>query len=191
MQKLEQVSFDRPSRVEYFFGILRTIFSLSFIKHLADLFAYFVVNFSRGRRLATVGKKTKLHPTVLLREAERIIIGDYCLINHNNVLQAGKKNAFIKIGNYVHTGPGVMMFAYNHSFDDLNVPSITQDYYDGEILVGDDVWIGAGTIILPGVTIGTGAVIAAGSVVNKDVPPYAVAGGVPARVLKMRTLNAP
>jgi acetyltransferase-like isoleucine patch superfamily enzyme len=186
MRKLEKVTFERPTKFGYFLSILQTVFSPLFVKHLLDLGVYFVVNFSRGRQVATVGKKTKLHPTVLLREPERIVIGDHCLINHNNVLQAGKKNAYIRIGDYVHTGPGVMMFAYNHAFDESGVPSIQQDYYDGEIIIGDDVWIGAGSVILPGVTIGKGAVIAAGSVVNKDVPSYAVAGGVPVRVLRMR-----
>ena len=186
MQKLEKVTFERPTTFRHFLNVVATVFSLHFFRHLLDLFAYFVVNFSRGRRLAVVGKNTKLHPTVLLREAERIVIGEHCLINHNNVLQAGKKNAYIRIGSYVHTGQGVMMFAYNHAFDDPGVPSVLQDYYDGEIVIGDDVWIGAGSIILPGVTIGKGAVIAAGSVVNKDVPSYAVAGGIPVRVLRMR-----
>ena len=79
-----------------------------------------------------------------------------------------------------------MMFAYNHGFDDINIPSIQQDYYDADIIIGDDVWIGAGTIILAGVHIGNGCVIAAGAVVNKDVPDYAIVGGVPAKVLKYR-----
>jgi acyl-[acyl carrier protein]--UDP-N-acetylglucosamine O-acyltransferase len=56
----------------------------------------------------------------------------------------------------------------------------------GEIIVGHDVWIGANAVILSGVNIGNGAVVAAGAVVNKDVPPYAVVGGVPAKLIKMR-----
>lgn len=56
----------------------------------------------------------------------------------------------------------------------------------GNIVIGDDVWIGHGSIILSGITIGQGAVVAAGSVVNKDVPPYSIVAGVPARVIKYR-----
>ena len=56
----------------------------------------------------------------------------------------------------------------------------------GDTVVGNDVWIGYGTIVMPGVTIGDGAVVAAASVVTKDVPPYAIVGGNPAQVIKMR-----
>lgn len=56
----------------------------------------------------------------------------------------------------------------------------------GDIIVGDDVWVGYGATILSGVHIGQGAVIAAGAVVNKDVPPYAIVGGIPAKVIKYR-----
>ena len=55
-----------------------------------------------------------------------------------------------------------------------------------KVVIGDDVWIGANAVILPGVTIGEGSVIAAGSIVNKDVEPFSIVGGVPAKVIKMR-----
>ena len=186
MINFQRVVFERPSKGRYFLRIIRTLLSIEFLRHIVDTISYFLLNFTRGRIVARIGKEVKLHPTVLLREPERIVIGNHCLINHNNVLQAGKKNAYIRIGDYVHTGPGVMMFAYNHAFDDPSIPSIQQEYYDGEIIICDDVWIGAGAIILPGVTIGKGAVVAAGSVVNKDVPEYSVVGGVPSRVIKVR-----
>ena len=66
------------------------------------------------------------------------------------------------------------------------MPTIKQDYYDADIIIGDDVWIGGGALILAGVSVGKGAIIAAGAVVNKDVPDYAIVGGIPAKVLKYR-----
>lgn len=182
----EKVKFDRPSRFKYLIEILKSLFSLTFIIQSFSLFAYYIINYIMGRRKADIKKSAKVHPTVILRQGERIRIGEHSLINHNNVLQAGKKTGKIIIGNYVHTGANVMMFAFNHSIDSVDIPSLQQEYYDADIIIEDDVWIGAGSIILSGVNIGKGSVIAAGSVVNKEVPAYSIAGGIPARVLKKR-----
>jgi maltose O-acetyltransferase len=185
LKKGIHVKFTKPSKRYFLWEILLSFFHISLYKHAFNLVAYYIVNYVIGRRKAIIGK-SNVHPTVILRQSERIEIGDNCLINHNNVLQAGKECGKIIIGNYVHTGANVMMFAFNHSIDSLEVPSIKQDYYDADIVVEDDVWIGAGSVILLGVRIGKGAVIAAGSVVNKDVPPYAIYGGVPAKLIKKR-----
>ena len=184
--KGKKVKFLRPSKVEYVKEIINISFSYVALKYWVSLFAYISINLISGRRKANIGDNTKIHPTVILRQGERIEIGHNCLINHNNVLQAGKESAKIKIGNFVHTGANVMIFAFNHSIDDIETPSILQDYYDADVIIEDDVWIGAGSVILAGVTIGKGSVIAAGSVVNKDIPPYSIAGGVPAKILKTR-----
>jgi len=186
MIKKNRVIFKRPSRKLYFAQIISVTFSVTFFKHLFSLFAYYIINYVRGRKIISIGSNSKIHPTVILRQAERISIGKNCLINHNNVLQAGKKTGRIVIGDYVHTGANVMMFAFNHVYDDLTIPSILQDYDDGDIFIEDDVWIGAGSIILPGLKIGEGAIIAAGSVVNKDVPKFSIVGGVPAKIIKLR-----
>lgn len=101
-------------------------------------------------------------------------------------------NAAITIGKYVMTGPQVMMITGNHRTDYLgkymmNVTEMEKlPENDAEIIIEDDVWIGARSTILKGVTIHRGAVVAAGAVVTKDVPPYAIVGGVPARVIKYR-----
>lgn len=181
-----KVKFDHPSKAFYFKDIIKTVFSIDGIKYWFSLWAYLMVNMAVGRRKAKIGKHTKIHPTAILRQGERIEIGDNCLINHNNVFQAGKKFAKIKIGNYVHTGANVMIFAFNHSIDDTNVPSILQDYYDADVVIEDDVWIGAGSVIVAGVRIGKGSVIGSNSVVTKDIPPYSVAAGVPTKIIKRR-----
>jgi acetyltransferase-like isoleucine patch superfamily enzyme len=184
--KFIKAHHDKPSKGHYLKLFMVEIITLRLFKDLIKLAAYYLANYVIGRRQAKIGKTSKVHPTVILRQGERIEIGEHCLINHNNVLQAGKKTARIVIGNYVHTGANVMIIAFNHAFDDIETPIILQDYYDADVIIEDDVWIGGGAIILAGVTIGKGSIIAAGAVVNKDIPPYSIAGGVPAKIIKSR-----
>ncbi|MBR5391657.1 MAG: acyltransferase [Prevotella sp.] len=184
--KTTRVHYNHPSKKVYIKKILWLFFTGRMLKDLLNLLAYYSVNHSIGIRQAKIGKGSKVHSTVILRQARNIVIGENCLINHNNVLQAGKGEGKIIIGNHVHTGANVMMIAFNHGFYTREEPTIKQDYFDDTISVGDDVWIGGGSVILAGVHIGTGAIIAAGAIVNKDVPEYAIVGGVPAKVLKYR-----
>ena len=80
----------------------------------------------------------------------------------------------------------MVMRTANHNFELLNTPIRMQGHSIKNISIDDDVWIGANAVILGGVNIGRGAIVAAGSVVSKDVPPHTVVGGVPARTIKMR-----
>ena len=186
MNKEHRIHYEKPSKWTYIKEVFVDILTLRNLRNLIKLYLYFTVNCSISRNKVRIGKKSNVHPTVIFRLGERITIGEGCLINHNNVLQAGKGVGKIIIGNYVHTGVNVMMLAFNHGFDDLDIPTIKQDYYDADIVIEDDVWIGGGSIILAGVTVGKGSIIAAGAVVNKDVPPYSIVGGVPAKVIKYR-----
>ena len=91
------------------------------------------------------------------------------------------------IGSDVMMGPDCVIYTRNHRFDRLDIPMREQGYGPVEpVEIGDDCWIGGRVTILPGVHVGNGAVIAAGAVVTKDVPPYAVVGGVPARIIYNR-----
>lgn len=91
------------------------------------------------------------------------------------------------IGKNVMMGPEVMIFTSNHNINRTDIPMIKQGNTDKKpVVIQDDVWIAARAIILPGVTVGRGSVIAAGAVVTKDVPEYAVVAGVPARMVKKR-----
>jgi maltose O-acetyltransferase len=94
----------------------------------------------------------------------------------------------LKVGKDVMMGPHVIIIGENHNSTDLEIPMRLQGYkIFPPVRIEDDVWIGARAIILPGLTIGKGAIIGAGSVVTKDVPPYAICAGNPARILKYRT----
>ena len=80
-----------------------------------------------------------------------------------------------------------MFIAYQHAHDTLSEPIMNQGYYDAPIVIEDDVWIGHGVTVMAGVTIGRGSIVGAGAVVTKDIPPYSIAIGVPARIVKKRT----
>ena len=112
-----------------------------------------------------------------------------------NIMQFASTCSSIFIGNYCSIAPEVYFLADGeHRHDLISTYPFVSRYFDtdedknskGNIVVKDDVWIGFRVTILSGVTIGQGAIIAAGSVVTKDIPPYAIVGGVPAKVIKYR-----
>jgi acetyltransferase-like isoleucine patch superfamily enzyme len=110
-----------------------------------------------------------------------IRIGSDCLIGEYNVLRG---QGGIDIGNRVYTSPMVQLLAVNHIFDDPGRSFMEQGITAEGINIEDDVWLGAGAIVTDGVRIGAGSVVAAGSVVNRDVPPRTVVAGVPAVVIR-------
>ena len=93
----------------------------------------------------------------------------------------------VKIGANVMMGPEVVIYTSGHKFDRIDIPMMEQGSTEKRAVeIKDDVWLGRRVMIMPGVTIGEGSVIGAGAVVTKDIPPYSVACGVPARVVKTR-----
>lgn len=112
-----------------------------------------------------------------------VTIGDYTRIGiHNTIIGP------VCIGNHVNLAQGITVTALNHNFEDASKRIDEQGISTKPVVIGDDVWIGANAVILPGVTIGSHCVVAAGAVVTKDVPDNCVVGGVPAKVIK--SLNA-
>lgn len=92
----------------------------------------------------------------------------------------------LKIGDNVMMGPDVTILTHTHNIERTDIPMRLQGMRVSEVVIGNDVWIGMRVIIMPGVKIGNGVVIGAGAVVTKDVPDYAIVGGVPARIIKFR-----
>ena len=92
----------------------------------------------------------------------------------------------LKIGNNVMMGPNVTILTHTHNIERTDIPMGQQGMRVAEVVIGNDVWIGMRVVIMPGVKIGNGAVIGAGAVVTKDVPDFAVVGGVPAKIIKYR-----
>ena len=115
-----------------------------------------------------------------------IKIGKKCSVNPYCVLLG---YGGITIGDYVRIAAHTSIIAFNHNFDDTDQTIYEQGNNDKGIVIEDDVWIGTGVRILDGVTIGTGSVIGAGSVVTKDIPPYSICVGVPAKPIKQRSRN--
>ena len=113
----------------------------------------------------------------------KINIGKRVSINSNVILGAANDGE-INIGNDVLIGPNVVIRASNHRYELKSIPINKQGHTGGKIIIEDDVWIGANVVILPNVSVGKGAVIGAGAVVNRDIPPSALAGGVPAKVIR-------
>jgi acetyltransferase-like isoleucine patch superfamily enzyme len=114
---------------------------------------------------------------------EGLQIGDNSNIGRYSYIGCSGK---INIGKNVMMGPRVSLFAENHNFSRTDIPMKAQGVQRDQIDIEDDCWLASGSIILAGVTIGQGTIVAAGSVVTKDVPAYSVVAGSPAKVIKSR-----
>jgi len=122
------------------------------------------------------------------------VIESYCCINNavgditiGHHTRIGIHNTIIgpvSIGSHVNLAQGIVVTALNHQFLDASKRIDQQGITTRAVVIGDDVWIGANAVVLPGVTVGSHSVVAAGAVVTKDVPPHTVVGGVPAKVIK-------
>ena len=108
-----------------------------------------------------------------------VVIGDNTRVGlHNTIIGP------VKIGNHVNLAQGITVTALNHTFTNPEKRIDEQGVSTTPVAIGDDIWIGANAVILPGVTIGEHSVVAAGAVVTKDVPPHSLVAGVPARIIK-------
>jgi acetyltransferase-like isoleucine patch superfamily enzyme len=118
----------------------------------------------------------------IVDEDARLEIGDHGFIGRGAQIEVSMR---VRIGRGALIAPGVYVTDHNHGTR-AGQPMFEQPCVAAPVEIGDDVWIGAGCVILPGVRIGNGAIVAAGAVVTKDVPSRGVVGGVPARLLRMR-----
>lgn len=163
-----------------------------------SIFKYFLAKYRKRKKYEKEFRK--LNPNSLLLPQERIPLnlikcGKYSYGNPN-ILSFGAENEKIEIGNYVSIAKNVtFLLSGNHEIHTFTTypfkknnfaTNIPECWGKGKIKICDDVWIGYGATVLSGVTIGQGAVVAAGSVVVKDVEPYSVIGGNPAKVIKYR-----
>jgi acetyltransferase-like isoleucine patch superfamily enzyme len=132
----------------------------------------------------TIGARTLLSGTGVIAEpGEFVRIGNRSAIGSNNIIwgQGG-----VTIGDDCLLGPNVVVISENHDSSSTHIPIRQQGSIRAPIEIGNDCWIGAGAVILAGVTLGKGVIVGAGAVVTRDVPPLAVVAGVPARVISYR-----
>ena len=156
-------------------------------------------------QFARLGKGVIFEAGVLVFHPEQIEIGDRVYIGHNTILKAYYQNRMIigagvwigqqcffhsagglTIGDNVGIGPGVRIITSNHAEEGRDKPILHSRLEFAPVVIEADADLGVGAIVLPGVTIGRGAQIGAGAAVAQDIPAYAVAVGVPARVLRYR-----
>lgn len=155
--------------------------------------------------LARCGEGVVLEEGVLVFHPENVELGDDVYVGHATMLKGYHKEKMrigkgtwvgqmcffhsaggITIGENVGIGPGVKILTSAHRLDQLERPILHADVLFAGVRIDDDSDIGVNAVILPGVTIGKGAQVGAGAVVDKDVAPYDVVAGVPARVLRSR-----
>lgn len=113
------------------------------------------------------------------------VLADHVCFNGMKVSGCGN----IKIGRYFHSGIECLIIAQNHNYDKGDAIPYDDTYIYKDIEIGDFVWLGSRVMILPGTKIGEGAIIQGGSVVHGEIPPYAIAGGNPAKVFKYRDIE--
>lgn len=127
---------------------------------------------------AQIGKNTVLNRRCELLSPNKLVLGNNCAIGWFCQLDA---RGCINIGNNVVIASYVKLITGSHDPDSADFQA-----YFKKIIIHDRVWIGTGAIILPGVEIGEGAIVSAGAVVTKNIPPYTIVGGVPAKVIRKR-----
>ncbi len=145
--------------------------------------------FHKGGRIS-IGDKNNFGRFVLLKVGPKgeILVGNNCTLSRLCFLQSSSR---IVIENGAQIAAFVHIIDANHDISeryDLNVREIDKikDYKTSPVIVGRNAWVGSSSVILAGVTIGEGAVVGAGSVVTRDIPPYSIAVGVPCKVIKIR-----
>lgn len=140
-----------------------------------------------GRPRLEIGEHCRLGRGVFIETCGgKITLGSHVRINTGGILVS---YASISIGNDCLIGEYVSIRDADHGAAPGS-PMRTQPHTSASIVIGNDVWIARGAVVLKGVTIGDGVIVAANSVVNRDVPPGAIVGGVPAKILKMRPGHA-
>lgn len=127
------------------------------------------------------GNPSMIGPNLYIARGNKLHLGSGCRINENVHLEK------VTLGNDVLIAPNVSILSRMHEFSRTDLPMSMQGYKEEEqVTIHDDVWLGRNVVVLPGVTIGKGAIVAAGAVVTESVAEYTIVAGVPAKIIKYR-----
>lgn len=135
------------------------------------------------KHFAEFGRDTVIQDRFRVTNPEKVSIGSNCNFAEGVFITGG---GGVTIGNYVGLGPDSKIWSVNHRYTDPDTPWMLQGYDRHPVVIEDDVWLGAGCFVMPGVTIGRGAVVSAGTVLMKSVPSLAIVAGNPGRVVGWR-----
>lgn len=182
-----------------------------FVRNIPGRVGMLVRRLVWGRRFGCVGKGLYLEEGVIVRGCKSTFLGDGTLLSRGSSLYSeggvcriadrfalgigsmvdANDGGEIIIGDDVIIATGCVLRASNHEFRDPASVILKQGHRGGRIIIGNDVWIAANVVILPNVVIGDHSIVAAGAVVNRDVEPWSIVGGVPARVIGTRPHTPP
>lgn len=168
-----------------FFRLVGATFDIRAWLHLLKIVNYYNYTHVKPMRRMRIGKDYRISPDVNFTNELNITIGDRVSIGSRCFIWAGPDKGRIVIGDDALFGPEVIVTAANYRFND-GAPVTRQPMDEADVVIGRDVWIGARAIILPGVTIGDGAIIGAGALVRDNIPDFAIAVGVPALTVGKR-----
>lgn len=137
-------------------------------------------------KFAYKGNRVKILPGFRIGYSENLILHDNVFLGENIFINS---SGGVEIGSGTITGPDVMIFSCNHIYNSPDILPFAEEMSFKKVTIGENCWIGAKCFICPGVEIGEGCVIAAGSVVTKSFPMCSVIGGNPARILKTKDIE--
>lgn len=172
---------------KYFFKQAFLLYSyvLNLFFFILDLMPYFIRYVFFKIFFKSYGKNVMIDYKTFFRYMGGIKIGNNVSINRGcEFFTSSNLGTIIDIGNNVTFSPNVKLYGAGHDYRHIDLPDTS-----GNIIIKEYVWIGANSIILQGVTIGEYSVVSANSVVTKNVPPYSIVAGVPAKVIKKREIN--
>lgn len=170
--------FFRDAFLLYSYYLNIAFFILDLLPHfIRDIF--FKISFKKFGKNVTVDYKT------FFRYMSTIEIGDNVSINRGcEFYTSANLGTVIKLEEHVVLSPNVKIYSAGHNYNFLHLPDTS-----GDVIIRKNVWIGGNSIILQGVEIGEGSVVSANSVVTKNVPPYSIVAGTPAKIVKQRVIN--